>query len=146
MSIFGKKGDKKGKAKDSMHIARLLTELSEEIIEKGVYTRFGVGFIKLTAEYTARVARSQLDNDMYLVDALEGLVKIRQEDANDTPKSTKEHIISLYETLPDLVKTIKMQLNEDEKRFEKLEKSGKEMLEPLNGILEEIDKLKKAEK
>lgn len=146
MSIFEKKKDKNSKAKDNRYLSNLMIEVTGDIIKKGAYTRFGVGFIKLTAEYNTRVARNQIDDDRYLVDTLEGLLKIRQEDANDTPKSSKENVISIYETLPDLIKTVKVQLSEQEKKLEKLEKSGKEMLEPLNGILEEIDKLKKEEK
>lgn len=148
MFIFGKneKGNKNSKVMDSRYVSKLLTEVSGDIIKKGLYTRFGVGFIKLTAEYSTRVARSQLDNDIYLANKLEELVKIRQEDANDAPKSSKENVISLYETLPDLLKTIKTQLYEEEKRLEKLEKSGKEMLDPLNSIIEEMDKLKNEER
>lgn len=146
MSIFGKK-DKNIKTTDRRYIVKLLTEFSVEIIKKGAYTRFGVGFIKLTAEYDARVARSELDNDRYLVNTLESLVKMRQEeDANDTQKSSKENIISIYETLPDLIKIIKAQLNEAEMKLEKLEVEKEKMMIPLDGILEEMDKLKKAEK
>lgn len=139
MSIFGKFGEKRNKnslPKGSRDISILLTEVSGEIIKKGAYTRFGVGFIKLTADYSTRVARSQLDNDRYLVDTLEGLVKIRQEDESD------KNVISLYETLPDLIKFIKMQLSEQEKDLEKLERSGEKMMKQLDGVLEEIENLK----
>ena len=146
MSIFGNKKDKNSKAKDSEYVSKLMTEVARDMIKKRVYTRFGVGFIKLAIEYNTRVVRSLLDNDRYLADILEELLKIGQEDVSDTPKSSKENVISIYETLPDLIKTVKVQLSEQEKKLEKLEKSGKEMLEHLNGILEELDKLKKAEK
>ncbi|MBZ5529594.1 MAG: hypothetical protein LAN71_17065 [Acidobacteriia bacterium] len=54
MSIFGDKKNKNSKVKDSKYFANLLTKVSGEIIKGRLYTRFGVGFVKLTAEYDTR--------------------------------------------------------------------------------------------
>lgn len=133
MSIFENMDDKNSKAMDSRYIAKALTDVAKHMVKKGVYTKFGAGFIKLTVEYNVRLAKSQLDNDRFLVDALELLLKFRVED----------EIVSPQNPLPDLIKTIKLQMNDQEKDLESIEKSGEDIINCLNDISEEIDKLKK---
>jgi anaerobic ribonucleoside-triphosphate reductase len=136
MDIFGKK-DKEKSQKD---IAKLLVDAATGMIKSGMYTRATMSFIKTAIEFNTMVAKSEIDNDRFLLEKLEAVIKIRQEDGEETPKNSGKYIISMYETLPDLIKNAKLMLDLKEKKFEELKKSGDDIIKPLKDILEEWDK------
>jgi hypothetical protein len=137
MSLFGKKDIKEN---DNKYIANILTNTASKIIKRGIYDRPSIEFLKLSLEYNVLIGKNEIDEDRFLTEKLDSLVKVSQEDAKLNPNMRGKDTISIFETLPDLIKSTKAMLKDKERTYEEMKKSAGEMIKPLDDILKELDK------
>lgn len=131
---------------DNIYIANILKNTASKIVKRGLYDRKSVEFLKLSLEYNMLIRKNEIDEDRLLTEKLERLVEVSQKDAIDKPNMKGKDTISIFETLPDLIKSTKTILKDKEKIYEDMKKSAEELTKPLDDILEELDKLENQKK
>lgn len=137
MNIFRKKNAEEN---DSISISNILTNAADKIIKKGAYDRESIEFLKLSFEYNVIIRKNELDEDRFLVDKLDRIVKLSQEAAKDNSNMRGKDTISTFEFLPDLMKSIKTKLKNKERIHEEIKESTEKMLKSLDGMEKELDK------
>jgi hypothetical protein len=136
MGIFGKKENKEN---DNRYIATLLTNTASKIVKRGLYDRPSIEFLKLSIEFNVLIRKNEIDEDHFLTERLNRLVNVSQEDAKINPNMSGKDTISIFETLPDLIKSNVAMLNDKERIYEDVKKSAEEMIKPLDNILKQLD-------
>lgn len=136
MSLF----KKEIKENDNKYIADMLTNTASKIIKRGLYDRASIEFLKLSLEYNVLIRKNEIDEDHFLTEKLDRLVKVSQEDAKVIPNMKGKDTISIFETLPDLIKSTKTMLKDKEMIYEDMKESAEKMIKPLDDILQELDK------
>jgi hypothetical protein len=131
MSFFGKKNTNEN---DSMYIANILTNTAGKIVKRGLYDRASIEFLKLSLEYNLLIRKNEIDEDHFLTEKLDHLVKTSQEDARIIPNMRGKDTISIFETLPDLIKSTIVMLKDKERIYEDMNESAKNMIEQLDKL------------
>jgi hypothetical protein len=135
MNFFGKKD-----VKDNVAIAKMLANATDKIIKRGTYDRESVEFIKLSFEYNALIRKNEIDEDRFLVDKMDSIIKFSQESAKVHSNMRGKDTVSIFETLPDLMMSVKTKLKDKERIHEEIKESTKQMMKSLDSISEELYK------
>lgn len=137
MNLFGKKDAKES---DNIFVANMLRNTADKIVKKGAYDRSSIAFLKLSLEYNVLIRKNEIDENSLLIEKLELIIKLSQENAKVKSNMKGKDTVSLFETLPDLIKSTKIILKEKARIYEEMKESSEKMKKSLDGILEELDK------
>lgn len=137
MEIFGNK-----KKKSREDIAKLLLETSDKIIKRGADNRSSIEFVKMAVEYNNVIMKSDLDRDHFLIERVENLANVMQEEEKDFPNRDSQLTIKLFETLPDFIKNMKVEIDDKERIYAKSKEKGDALMKSLDETLKRLEREK----
>ena len=131
-------GNKYNKSRED--VVKLLIEISDKIMKKGVYNKSSVEFVKIATEYSLMSMKSDVDLDHFLMEKIENLGNIMKKEDKDFPSRDGRRTIALYEKFPDSLKDLKSAAKNRERNYESAKESRDGLMKALDDTARELEK------
>ena len=133
-----KLGNKKNKSRED--VTKLLIEISDKIMKKGMYNKSSVEFAKIATQYSLMEMESSIVLDHFLIEKIENLGNIMRKEDKDNPSRDGRATIALYEKFPDSLKDMKSAAKNREHNYASAKESRDGLMKLLDDISRELEK------